>query len=52
LRRRLDVVTLFTERLPVIAIPEQNVIAAMRHDVIDDARGLEYANVPAIRIDA
>src|SRR5690606_23458790 len=38
---RLAVVVRLAERLPVAAIPEQRLVAAMRDDVVDHRRGLD-----------
>lgn len=37
LSRRLAVVTLLAQRLPIALIPEQHLISSVRHDVIDNA---------------
>lgn len=38
LRQGLPVMALLTERLPVVAVPEEFLISTMRNDVVDNGR--------------
>jgi len=48
-RRSLAIVTTFAQRLPVVTLPKQHLVSAMRPNVIDDSRGNSFACAQAAR---